>query len=346
MEKIRVGIAGAGSVAGCYLEFLQGNPRVELVGICDIVEERARQRAEQFGVPRAYPDVDALLGGPEFDLLLNATSMPAHVPVNRRVLEAGRHVYSEKPFAPTLTQGQELIELARRNGVRLWAAPTAILSPQFRCMAETVARGELGTVYAAHACYGHGGPSWGPWFYREGGGCIFDLAVYNITTLTGLLGPARAVAALTGVCIPERTVEGERVRVEAEDHAMIVLDHGNGVFSHIQSGFVYGAHNFDRTIEAIGTKGAMNLGGWDWCPTGVRVSTDGGHTWEERCPDSGGYAWQNGIAHFADCLLEGKESPMRIEHALHVVEAMAAAHESARTGRRIAVESGFPWPIY
>src|SRR5438270_637506 len=89
-----------------------------------------------------------------------------------------------------------------------------------------VAVAGCGRVHAAHGRDGHGGPSWGPWFYRKGGGSLFDLGVYNITTLTGLLGPARGVVALSGVAVPERVVEGERVRVEADDNVMLLMDHG------------------------------------------------------------------------------------------------------------------------
>lgn len=345
MQRVRVGIAGCGSVSEKYLPNLLSCPFAEVVAVCDIVPEKARHHVMEFGIPKGFPSVDAMIEGAQFDLLANLTSMPSHYEVNKQGLSAGKHVFCEKPFAPDGTKGSELVALAARNQRQLWAAPNAVLSPQFRCMRELLASGKIGRVYAAHACYGHGGPSWGPWFYKKGGGCIGDLAVYNITTLTGLLGPARSVTALLGTAIAERLVEGERVAAEAEDNAMILLDHGDAVFSHIQAGFVYGDHNYERTIELIGTKGIMNLMGWDWAPQGVQVRAGGVDAFETHCTERQGYVWQSGAAHMAECLVNGTKSPMTIEHALHAVEVMAAARESSETGRRTNIASSFAWPL-
>jgi predicted dehydrogenase len=345
MDKIRVGVAGCGSVSEKYLPSLLACPFAEVAAVCDIAPDRTRRQVTEFGIPKGFSSVNAMLEGAEFDLLVNLTSMPAHYEVNKQALQSGKHVFSEKPFAPTSAQGKELVALANENAVQFWAAPNTVTSAQFRYMTELIAAEAIGKVYAAHACYGHSGPTWGPWFYKKGGGCMGDLAVYNITTLTGLLGPAKTVTALAGTGIAERVVEGERIEVTADDNVMLLLDHGNAVFSHIQAGFVYGDHNYDRTIELIGTKGVINLLGWDWAPQGVQVRRGGGEAFQTRCAERHGYVWQSGAAHMAECLVTGEQSVMTIEHALHVVEVMAAAYESAATGRRIPIESAFSRPL-
>jgi predicted dehydrogenase len=345
MARIRVAVAGCGSVSGYYLPDLQGSPFVELVSVCDVVAERARQRAEKFEVPHHFGDFDAMLAGPPFDLLINLTAMPHHFPLNLKALQAGRHVLCEKPIATDLADGRRLLETAKAQGVQLFGAPNVVTSPAFRGMAAVLASGEIGRVHAAHGRYGHAGPSWGPWFYRKGGGSLFDLGVYNITTLTGLLGPARGVVALSGIAIPERRVDGEQVRVEADDNTMLLIDHGDAVFSCVQTGFVYRAHRQDRTVELIGTRGAMNLLGHDWGPKGVEVWTESRGDWETRCQDQQDFGWQTGGRYVAECLATGKPSMMTGEHAFHVLEVMLAAHQSAAGGRRVSVESRFPWPV-
>jgi predicted dehydrogenase len=345
MDRIRIGVAGCGSVSEIYLPNLRECVFGEVVAVCDIVEERAVERKEEFGVAQAFPIVDAMLAGSDFGLLVNLTSMPSHFEVNKQALSADRHVFCEKPFAPTHDKGKDLVDLARARGNQIWAAPTTPFSPQFRCMAETIDRGEIGQVHAAHACYGHGGPSWGPWFYKQGGGCVGDLAVYSLTTLTGLLGPARNVYALQGTGVRERVVEDETVLVAAEDNAMILLDHGEAVFSHIQTGFIYGAQNSDRTIELIGNEGALNLLGFDWGPRGVEILGLDGKIVDTRCRDDGGYKWESGAARIAEFLATEEGRPMCIDHALHVVDVMAAARESASSGRAISTRSTFQWPI-
>ena len=108
---------------------------------------------------------------------------------------AGKHVWSEKPIANSLAAGEELLALAKARGVRVWGAPTVVNSPQYAFMAKAIAEGKLGRVSCAHASYGHLGPGWSAFFYEAGGGSMPDLGVYNLTTLTGLLGPARSVNA-------------------------------------------------------------------------------------------------------------------------------------------------------
>jgi predicted dehydrogenase len=341
-----VAVAGCGSVSGPYLADLSRSPSVELASVCDIDGRRARARAAEFNVPHAFDDVGSLLRRPDFDLLINLTPMPEHYPVNLQALQAGKHVLSEKPIATSLADAEMLLETARERGVRLFGAPNVVTSPAFRCLAEIAGSGRIGRVFVAHGHYGHTGPGWGPWFYRKGGGSLFDLGVYNITTLTGILGPARSVVALSGTAIPERIVEGERVTAEADDNTMLLMDHGSAVFSSVTTGFVYGSHREDRTVDLIGTQGSAYLRGWDWQPAGVELWTQDRETPEVLGEDQEGYRWEGGGSYVAECLATGRPSLMTAEHALHVLEVMLAAHESAARGQRVAVTSRFPWPLF
>src|SRR5215831_11702713 len=187
-KRIKVGVIGCGSVSGVYLPHLSKCPYVELVSTCDIIPERAAQRAKKFNIPHHYPHIDKMLAGAAFDLLVDLTDMQEHEHLNRQALEAGKHVWSEKPIANSLAAGQELLELSKRKGVRVWGAPTVVNSPQFAFMAKTLAEKQLGRVAGAHASYGWSGPNWASFFYAEGGGSMPDLGVYNLTSLTGLLG--------------------------------------------------------------------------------------------------------------------------------------------------------------
>ncbi len=178
-RRVRAGVIGCGSVSGVYLPHLAKCPFVELVSACDIIPERAERRAKTFKVPHHYPHIDKMLAGADFDLLVNLTDMQEHERLNRRAIEAGKHVWSEKPLANSLAGGQRLLGLARKKGLRLWGAPAMVVSPQFAFMAKTLAAGKLGRLAAAHADYGHTGPDWSAFFYEKGGGSLPDLAVYN-----------------------------------------------------------------------------------------------------------------------------------------------------------------------
>ena len=334
-KRIRVGLIGCGSVSGVYLPHLAQSPHVELVSACDIIPDRARVRAERFGIPHQYPHIDSMLKGASFDMLVNLTDMQEHERLNRQALLAGKHVWSEKPIANTLAAGQELLQLARQQGVRLWGAPAVVTSPQFAFMAKTLAEGKLGRVAAAHADYGHTGPTWSSFFYEVGGGSLPDLGVYNLTSLTGLLGPAKSLVAMTSIVTPTRDIDRKgTIRVTEEDKAMIIFDHGNGVLSHIQSGFNYfNPHGHEGkgatrpTLSIVGSQGAMGLIGYDWEPQGVELSTMDSPQATLYATDSAGYVWQQGASLAAESLATGRELVITPEHARHAVEVITGARE-------------------
>jgi predicted dehydrogenase len=352
-RRITTGVIGCGSVSNSYLPVLAASPHVELVSVCDIRPDRARRQAERFSVPHHYPHIDRMLAGAPFEFLVDLTDMQEHERLNRQALEAGKHVWSEKPIANSLAQGQELLRVATAKGVRLWGAPITVQSPQFALMAATIQAGSLGRLTAAHAHYGHDGPDWAPFFYQRGGGSMPDLAVYNLTTLTGLLGPATHAAAMLSIVTPTRHIqERGAITVEAEDNAMLLLDHGNGVISHVMSGFNYynpyghqGRDETRHTVTVIGRTGFMGMVGYDWEPQGVDLATESEPRLTRHATDAQGYVWQQGAALAAESLATGRQLLVTAEHALHVLEIITAARESQETGRRVALTSTFRWPI-
>ena len=294
-----------------------------------------------------------MLAGEPFDFLINLTDMQEHERLNRQGLEAGKHVWSEKPIANSLAAGQALLRIAKQKRLRLWGAPITVQSPQFAFMARQLADGKLGRVAAAHAHYGHEGPTWSAFFYEKLGGSMPDLAVYNLTSLTGLLGPAKRVSAMLSVVTPERTVGDKgKIKVEEEDNAMLLMDHGDGVISHVQSGFNYfnphghdGRNETRHTISIVGSRGYMGLVGYDWAPLGVDLATKDAPAIRRHVEDAEGYIWQQGAALAAECLATGRELLVTPEHALHVLEIITAARRSQEVGQHIELESTFRWPV-
>lgn len=352
-RRIRTGVIGCGSVSHSYLPVLAKSPYVEVVSLCDIRPERARSQAERFKVAHHYPHIDKMLAGEPFEFLINLTDMQEHEHLNRKGLGAGKHVWSEKPIANSLAAGQKLLRTARQNNLRLWGAPITVQSPQFEFMAKTLRSGALGRVAAAHADYGHEGPNWSSFFYETGGGSMPDLMVYNLTSLTGLLGPAKRVSAMLSIVTPERDIDHKgKIKVTEEDNAMVLLDHGKGVISHVQSGFNYfNPHGHDgsgeqrHTISIVGSGGFMGMVGYDWAPLGVDLATHQQPKLERHVADAKGYVWQLGGALAAECLATGKELLVTPEHALHVLEIITAARRSQKTGKRITLGSTFRWPV-
>ncbi len=151
---------------------------------------------------RQHPDPQDIIDDPTIDLVVVLTSMPEHGDLAERALAAGHHVLVEKPMSLSLEQAARLVELDRSGPANLLCAPHVLLSPDYQRMAQMVLDGRIGRPLLARARYGWNGPDWGQWFYGPGGGPLFDLGVYNVTTLTGLLGPCRSVTAMTTLTRP------------------------------------------------------------------------------------------------------------------------------------------------
>ena len=344
---VRLAIVGCGNVLGAYLDLtrrLQHQGVAEVVALCG----REKQRAAAIqSVPAAafHTDYAALLARPEVDVVVVLTPMLEHAPMAQAALRAGKHVLVEKPMATNLTEARALIDLSRECGKHLFCAPFTILSPTFQIIARRLRNGDIGRVASARGRYGWAGPDWTEWFYRSGGGALFDLGVYNLTTLTGWLGPVRRVTAMTGVAIPERTVQGRSVRVEVDDNAHVLLDFGNACFAVLTTGFTLQQYR-GPGLELYGTEGTLNLLGDDWDPDGYELWQNSAGCWQlfkETHPE---WPWVDGLSHLVQCLLTEIRPLVTPEHAYHVLEVMSLAQAAGHDGLARMVGSTFTLPAF
>ncbi|HLA52186.1 MAG TPA: Gfo/Idh/MocA family oxidoreductase [Flavitalea sp.] len=353
-KQLRVAIIGCGSVSNRYIPHLQTSKMIRIVSLCDIKPDRADEQNKKYKVKaKTYPNIEALLGGEPFDMMITLTDMQAHGMLNKKALEAGKNVWSEKPLANSYAEGKALVDLARQKKLRIWGAPAVVNSPQFAFMSKSIQDGKLGILSSAHAQYGHTGPTWSAFFYEEGGGSMPDLGVYNIATLTGLLGPARAIMGMTSVVKPERKVDDKgTVKVVAEDNAHILMQHDKGVISHVMCGFnFFDPHGHEagtqslHSIQIFGDSGNLRLIGYDWETNGVVLDNSNTEPPKLYQKDSEGYVWQEGATKVGESLVKGIEPRINVEHALHVLEIMEATRKSQSTGQRIDLVSKFTWPM-
>ena len=353
-KKLRVALIGCGSVSNRYLPQLLSSKMIEVVSLCDIKYERAEEQNKKYNVnAQTYPHIDKMLAGVPFDMMVTTTDMQAHGMLNKKAILAGKHVWSEKPMANTYAEGKALLDLAKSKKLRLWGAPAVVNSPQFAFMSRTIQEGKLGRIASAHGQYGHTGPTWSAFFYEKGGGSMPDLGVYNMATLTGLLGPAKSVMAMTSIVNPERTVDDKgKIKVVAEDNAHILLEHDKNVISHVMCGFNYfDPHGHEagtqslHSIQIYGDYGNMRLVGYDWETNGVWLDTSSDKPAVLMSTDKGGYEWQEGARVTGESIIKGVEPRINVEHALHVLEIIEAARKSSATGMKVKLKSKFPWPM-
>ena len=268
-------------------------------------------------------------------------------------VSAGKHVLVEKPVATSLAEAEAVLAAAEAAPGHLLCAPHILLSPTYRQMHARVRAGEIGGLLTARGRYGWAGPDWSRWFYEPGGGALFDLGVYNVTSLCGFFGPAKRVTAMTGVAIPERLINGEPMRVRAEDNAHVLIDFGDARFAVVTTGFTMQKYR-SPCLELYGTHGVLQMLGDDWAPEGYELwrntqrtssaGTGDRAAWELHPETDPTWPWTDGLRHLVECLETGREPVTRPEHAYHALEIMLAAQAAGADGRAREIASGFPAP--
>lgn len=350
MEKVKVAVVGCGNISGIYLKNMTGLFDIlEVRGVADLIPERARAAAEKFGIPVVYDDMDAVLRDPQTQIVVNLTTPPAHGPLCLRALEAGKHVYVEKPLSVTREDGQAVARLARRKGLLAGGAPDTFLGGGIQTCRKLIDDGWIGRPVAAAAfmtCHGH--ESWHPdpeFYYRAGGGPMFDMGPYYLTALIALMGPVESVSGSARITFPTRTITSEKkrgqiVEVEVPTHvAGLVNFHSGAVGTVITSFDVWAAHL--PRIEIYGSEGSLSAPDPNGFGGPVLFRGRDGSDWNE-IPLLHGYADNSrglGVADMARALREGRPPRAGVELAYHVLDIMHGFHDASREGIVYRIES-------
>jgi predicted dehydrogenase len=365
--RLRVGVLGAGMIATIgygYLPHLgKIRDRIELTAIASRRLDQARAVAEAHEIGLAVGSLDELLAL-DLDAVVNLLPGPAHFTASKRILEAGCHLVTEKPITSTLEEADELLDLADRAGLYVVAAPADMVASEWARARDLVARGAIGKVAFARVQSSHAGAAGLAWpvdpspFYQEGVGALLDLAVYGLTQVTGVLGPARRVSALSGITVPERRVrggpfDGMTIPVSAPDNNLILIDFGDATFAVVDGTFNVVASRSPR-MELFGLEGTLLVNRDDVAGPRVevyRLDAAPGlagwispQTYEIFPVGSDRFAeLARGvlIEHLADCIRDHTQPIASGRHARHVLELMLAAQQSAREGRAIDVVTRF-----
>lgn len=206
---VGVGIIGAGTISGQYLENLTSFPDVTVHIIGDLYPEAAQKRAEEFNVP-AFGTTQDVLDHPEVEIVINLTIPTAHAEVSQAIVAAGKHVWTEKPITTVPADATALLEAAEKAGVRVGGAPDTVLGAGIQTGLRTLREGSIGAPTSALTLFQSPGPeSWHPnpaFLFQEGAGPLYDIAPYYTTTLVLALGPVTSVSAVGSKAREQRTI--------------------------------------------------------------------------------------------------------------------------------------------
>lgn len=342
MKHARVGIIGCGNISGIYCQAAARYEQLNIVACADIDLPRAQARAREYHIERACT-VDEILADERIDLIINLTIPQAHAEVSIRALEAGKHVYTEKPLAISFADGRRILDTARARGLRVGSAPDTFLGAGLQTGRKAVDDGLIGRPVAATAfMLGHGHEHWHPdpaFFYQRGAGPMFDMGPYYLTALIQLLGPIRRVTGATQTTFAQRVItsepkRGETIQVEVPTHIAGVLEFASGAIATLVTSFDVW-HAQVPLLEIYGSEGTLSLPDPNHFSGTVRVrrmdqpeSQELAHIRPEVDNDRGIGAAEMLEAH-------EKRRPHRAsgEVALHVLEAMEGFHLAAQSGR-------------
>lgn len=353
MSKILgIGIIGAGNISTAYMKLAPMFRGIEMRAVADISPDAARARAVEFGL-RAL-SVDELLAADDIDIVVNLTIPTAHYQVSKSILEAGKHVYSEKPFVLTLTEGQELDQIAADKGLRIGSAPDTFLGGSHQLARHLIDEGTVGNITSG-TCFvqSPGMEMWHPnpdFFFQPGGGPVLDLGPYYISNMVQLLGPVCRVGATSGMASPTRTItsqprRGEVIPVDTPTtiHAMLEFVSGAQI-TYISSWDVW--HHRHNNIELYGRKGTLYIPDPNFFSGELRMTRYDspatlGAAWDHpfmRDNDNGRANYRaSGLADMAQAITQDRPHRCNSTFALHVVDVMTSILKSGESGQFVKI---------
>ncbi|WP_370582678.1 Gfo/Idh/MocA family protein [Plantibacter sp. VKM Ac-2885] len=346
---LRVGVIGVGNISKQYFAEFPKLPNLELVVVADLDLARAAEVAAEQGVRSS--SVDELLADPEVDVVLNLTIPAAHAEVALRALQAGKHVYGEKPLALSTAEARPVLELAAAKGLRVGSAPDTVLGSGVQTALAVLDSGAIGRPIAAAVAWSAPGHElWHPapaFYYQPGGGPLLDMGPYYLTSLVSFFGPVVRVSGAVARSDRERSVAtgalaGTPIPVheEVDTHVTAILEHANGVVSTVTVSFEVWASRVPL-FEVYGTGGTVAVPDPNRFSDPVEIATADDRTWR-AVPDSAGFVDAGrgvGLSDLAEAIEQDRPHRASGDLAFHVLEIMEAIIVAGREHRVVELTS-------
>jgi predicted dehydrogenase len=359
VAPIDLGIIGCGNISHSYLKGAARSQQVRVKCVTDLRMEAAEERAAEYGVQAVT--MNQLLDDSDIQIVINLTVPLAHASISHQIVEAGKHVYSEKPLVTRYAEGQSLMRAALAKGVRIGCAPDTFMGAGHQACRHAIDAGRIGRPIAGNAFFAtHGMEHWHPnpeFFFKQGGGPTLDIGPYYLTQLVNLLGPVARVAAQATMGSPTRTVssqplKGSIIEVEVPTTVNGVLSFAEGASLTITASWDVWKHR-RLPFEIYGTEGSM-LGpdpnffggepmvaerGGEWLPLDIsghpfgkpnRYTSDGTHLADYRII---------GLLDMAAGLRNHRPHRASGELAMHVLEVLEAFERSSNEGRYVEIQT-------
>ena len=344
--KSKVGIVGCGNISGIYLKNLPSFENLEVSAVADLDLDRAKTKAEEFGVPSAL-SVEEMLAS-DVDVIVNLTIPAAHGDIGLAALSAGKHVYNEKPLSIELEDARKMLELAKSKNLRVGCAPDTFLGAGLQTARAVLDAGTIGQPVGAHAMMVSMGPeAWHPdpeFFFKRGAGPLFDMGPYYITALVHLFGAVKRVTANARITHATRTVgsgskKGQQISVQTPTHIAGILEFSAGMLATLTMSFD-AMQGSAPNIEIMGSQGALLVNDPNMF-TGVLQTRDSKYDWHD-VPITRPYSENTrglGVADMMKAFSESRAHRASGELAFHALEVMHGVLTAATESRFVDILS-------
>lgn len=347
-KRIKIGILGCTEKSDIYFKTLRNFGVLDIDACGDIVLERAKQKASEYNIPKAY-NINGLLSDPEINIVVNLTVPNSHAEIALAALTAGKSVYNEKPLAVNTEDAGRILKLAKDKKLLVGCAPDTFLGTTLQTCRKLIDEGLIGEPIAANAfmlCPGY--ENWHPepaYLYQPGSGPMFEIGIHYITALINLIGPVRRVTGLTRTTYAERTIiskpqSGLKIKVNTPTYIAGIMNFINGAIGTIVATFDVAATQLPH-IEIYGTKGTLSISYPGNYEGAINVKLIGDEGWKEVQIIQGYFTEKRGIgiADMACALISGRQHRANGELAYHVLEIMNSFFESSIQGKHIDMQS-------
>ena len=348
MSKLKAGLVGCGNISDIYLKNSAAFEAFDIVACADVDLERAKEKAAHYNIPMACTPTQ-LMEEPDVDFVLNLTPPSVHAEVALLSLEAGKHVYSEKPLSVTRSDAEKIVSAAEEGGLKVGNAPDTFLGGGIQTCRHIMDQGMIGDpVSAAAFMMNPGHEHWHPnpdFYYQTGGGPLFDMGPYYLTTLIFLMGPIHQVTGTAKMTYPERTITsekryGEKIKVTTPTQVNAILDFENGASASLITSFDTWHHRLPH-MEIYGSEGSMVVPDPNRFDGPVYVRRFDEERWSEY-PLTHGFTENSrglGAADFAYAIMNNRAPRASGALAFHVLDAMQGIYDSSQAGKHYKLSS-------
>ena len=348
MEPLTVGVLGCGTISDAYFSSNDRFECFEITACSDLDEERSAAKADEYGIT-AY-DTEAFLES-DVDAVVNLTPPSVHAQTCKQLLDAGKHVYVEKPLAATVEDAESILAMAAESDLLVGSAPDTFLGAGLQTCRSVIDSGRIGEPIGATAIWTSAGhESWHPnpdLYYAEGGGPLFDMGPYYVTALVSLLGPASRVTGSVKQTFAERTITsepraGETLDVEVPTHETGIVEFENGVVANLLTSFDTpgGSSLPDPAFEIYGTEGTLQLPDPNHFEGPARVSDRDGDGFEDVELTHEYTAGRGaGVADLAYAVDGDWEHRTNADLAHHVLTVLSGIRDASEAGTHVSIES-------